>query len=185
MGCAWIHYPKAMHWQVNSWSLIFVKPHRTFSRIGVLFSWEVKVLRCSGLNPSPCRGTRSSTHGSCGMGMEPAPSGWRCHHQRQLRFSPCSTKYPPLAPDGVVSGVTSHKNSSLTQKSSEDLKAFLSQQTSFSTTKPLLTSPSSRCKMKKTQTQKLTYRAAPSETEGMAGKLHAVAEMKDAAMTFC
>lgn len=39
--------------------------------------------------------------------------------------------------------------------------------------------------MKKTQTQKLTYRAAPSETEGMAGKLHAVAEMKDAAMTFC
>lgn len=100
-------------------------------------------------------------------------------------LSPCSAKYPPPAPGRVISGVTSNTNSSLTSKYSEHLKALLSQQTSFSTLKPLLASPSNRCKTKKTQTQKPTYRAAPSETEGMGGKLLAVAEMKDAAMTFC
>lgn len=100
-------------------------------------------------------------------------------------FSPCSAEYPPPAPDRIVSGVTSNTNSSLTSKYSEHLKAFLSQQTSFSTLKPLLASPSNRCNTKKTQTQKPTYHAAPSETEGMGRKLHAVAEMKDAAMTFC
>lgn len=100
-------------------------------------------------------------------------------------FSPRSAEYPPPAPDRAVSGVTSHTNSSQTLKYSEYLKAFLAQQTSFSTLKPLLASPSNRCNTKKTQTQKPTYRAAPSETEGMGGKLCAVAEMKDAAMTFC
>lgn len=101
------------------------------------------------------------------------------------RFSPCSAKYPPPAPDRAISGVTSNTNSSLTSKYSEYLKAFLAQQTSSSTLKPLLASPSNRCNTKKTQTQKPTYRAAPSETEGMGGKLRAVAEMKDAAVTFC
>lgn len=48
-------------------------------------------------------------------------------------LSPCSDKYPPPAPGRVISGVTSNTNSSLTSKYSEHLKAFLSQQTSFST----------------------------------------------------
>lgn len=127
-----------------------------------------------------------------GTGMDLPPQGGDGLLEQHItikgtssRFSPCSAEYPPLAPDRVVSGVTPNTNSSPTSKYSEHLKAFLSQQTGFSTSKPLLASPSNRCNTKKTQTQKPTYRAAPSETEGMGGKLQAVAEMKDAAMTFC
>lgn len=84
-------------------------------------------------------------------------------------FSACPAEYPPPSPDRVVSGVTSSTNSSLTSECLEHLKAFLSQQTSFSILK--LTSLSSRCNKKKTQSQESTYRAAPSEAAGMGGKL--------------
>lgn len=113
-----------------------------------------------------------------GMGMDLPPQGgdslleWhRTIKGTSSWFSPNSAEYPPPAPDGVVSGVTSNTNSSLTSKYLEHLKASLSQQMSFSTSKPLLASPSSRWNTKKTPAQKPTYRAAPSETEGMGGKL--------------
>lgn len=152
--------------------------------------WEVVVERCSRTKSPHVQGPPAQDVAAVGMDLSPRGGDGLLEPHITIkgtlhRLSPCSAQYPPPAPDRAISGVTSSTNSSLTSKYSEHLKAFLSQQTSFSTLKPLLASPSNRCKTKKTQSQKPTYRAAPSETEGTGGKLLAVAEMKDAAMTFC